>query len=543
MELPQRVQVLIVGLGPVGATVANLLGRHGVEALVVDQSTEILRAPRAIALDEEALRILQLAGLEDGAFATVAIPYVSFRSPLFGEFTRAETAGESGGHPRLVTFYQPELEEVLRARLRRYRCVRVETGVTVTAVEPGTDAVGVTLRARDGAAARVEASWVVACDGASSFVRKAVGLDFAGHTYPQDWLIADVRNVPSAIDHIDFFCDPARPHPHMPAPGGRQRWEFMLARGETREAMERPEVIRQLLLPWTGGREVELERVAVYRFHARVTDRFSAGRVLLAGDAAHVTPPFAGQGLVAGLRDAANLSWKLAWVVLGRADPAILGSYDPERRPHAIATVNMARRLGRLVMPRNRLAAFFVHGLAWLADRFPPTRKTFRDLAIKPSSTFERGLFSRRPGRARLVAGALFPQGLVAAGGRLERSDDVLGDRSCLVGFGVDPASMLPADLHDAWVRAGGAVLQICHRGQALNLAPPERRCEDVDGTFVPAAAPVGWAAVVRPDRRVMAEGPASESAGLLREALAMLGVPASGPGTRRAAAKAAAVS
>ena len=525
--LPQRVDVMVVGLGPVGATVACLLGRQGVRALAVDAATGMNRAPRAIALDHDALRVLQQTGLPAGAFDTVAIPRVELRSPIFGTYACANTTGQVDGHPKLVTFFQPDLETALRAQLSRDPHVRIATGTEVVGIADLGPAVRAQLRGPDGEMSQVEAEFVVACDGAASFVRKAVGLEFRGETYEADWLVVDVRDAPRPIDHVEFVCDPSRPSPHMPAPRGRQRWEFKLRPGETRTQMERPDVVRELLRPWTGGADVTIERIAVYRFHARVADRFSVGRIFLAGDAAHLTPPFAGQGLVSGLRDALNLSWKVASVVRGRASPAILDSYDVERRPHARATVDLARLMGRLIMPSSLGASVLVHGLVRLLDAFPPTRPLFRELEIKPKTRFERGLFRRRTRGERLGPGAPFPQAIVRDRGGVVLSDEVLGTGMSLVGFGVDPAERLSPALRDAWTALGGRFVQIGHVGQALNLGPFARRCEDVSGAFLSKAQSIGWAAVVRPDRVVLAEGPAHDAAELVTTALGLLGAPA----------------
>ncbi|MCS6474488.1 FAD-dependent monooxygenase, partial [Burkholderia thailandensis] len=181
--------------------------------------------------------------------------------------------------------------------------------------------------------------------------------------------------------------------PHMTAPGGRERWEFMLRSSETRDEMESDVRIRELLAPWGGIDDMVIERKAVYRFHARTVDAFGNGRVFLAGDAAHITPPCVGQGLVAGLRDAANLSWKLAWVVKGHAAPRILDSYDQERRPHVKAMIGIAKLMGRLVMPRNAGVAMFTHGLMRLSRVVPPLKNHFDELGSKPKNAFRKGLF------------------------------------------------------------------------------------------------------------------------------------------------------
>jgi 3-(3-hydroxy-phenyl)propionate hydroxylase len=257
-----------------------------------------------------------------------------------------------------------------------------------------------------------------------------------------------------------------------------------------------------------------------------VAKAFSKGRIFLAGDAAHVTPPFVGQGLVAGLRDAANLSWKIAWTLSGRASPRILASYDEERRPHAKAMIDLARLMGKLIMPRSAPIALLTHGLLRLLRLAPPLRRYFDDLGIKPKNVFPKGLFVAGRSRAKLVRGGPFPQGWVRLpDGRVVLSDDALGPTLTLVGFGLDPGAALAAATLAAFLACGGKVVQVVHRGQALHLRR-EGWCEDIGGVFMPGAAPFGWAAVVRPDRTVLHDGPAAEAERLVRESLALLGAP-----------------
>jgi 3-(3-hydroxy-phenyl)propionate hydroxylase len=298
----------------------------------------------------------------------------------------------------------------------------------------------------------------------------------------------------------------------------------MLHPGEDAQAMERPESVRRLLAPWCDVDRIRIERTAVYRFHAREARSFSKGRCFLAGDAAHVTPPFAGQGLVAGLRDVANLAWKLAWVVRGQADARILNSYDTERRPHAKKIIKLARFLGALVMPRNRAVAFALHGLIRAIRVLPAGRRLFDDLKIKPENTFGAGLFWRNRRNERLRAGSTLPQGWVRpAAGLPVLSDDVLGLHWGLVGVGVDPTTRLRPDQLHGWQRAGGKVWQWCQRAQAQHLAATSQRLEALDETLLPRRAPLGWVFIVRPDRCVMAEGPVEQVQGLLDEALRRL--------------------
>lgn len=524
MNLPNQTDVLLVGLGPVGAALANLLGQYGVQVLAIDKATDIFKAPRAIALDNEALRVLQMCGIQDGDIDTIAIPEVRMHSPHFGFYSRANTAGAVDGHPKLVTFYQPQLEQVLRDRLAAHDTVQVALGASLLSFEQDASGVRAQISDASGAASAVHARYIVGADGANSLVRSLLGLDFKGKTYAEDWLVVDAKRLPQAIDHVEFICDPQRPTPHMVAPGDRQRWEFKLQPGETREEMERPETVRRLLAPWAQGQEIDIERVAVYRFHARVADTFQVKRAFLVGDAAHITPPFVGQGLVAGLRDIANLGWKLAWVVQGRAQEALLQTYSRERQPHARDMIQLAQWMGRLVMPGNSVQAWFTHGVMKTLSSIPRVRNLFENLEIKPANRFKAGCFAPGKTCSGLIRGGQLPQGWVRSFSDREHmlSDDALGQGLMLVGFGVDPAASLPQDVRNKWRQAGGQFLRIAPRGQPANKASVPT-WEDLDNAFGSHKVPAGWVAAVRPDRVVMADGPLAASAQLAQQSLALL--------------------
>lgn len=523
-SLPARVSVLISGYGPVGAALACLLGRYGVQTLVIDQASDILRHPRAIALDNEALRILQMAGLEEQAFETVAIPQVKMHCPYMGEFTRVNTAGSIDGHPKLVTFYQPELEEALRRKVETLPTVTAVNEVRLLSFDDQGDGVCARLSDSEGITHTVQCDYLVGADGASSKVREAIGESFKGCTHGEDWLIVDARHAPRPIDHVEFICDHRRPGPHMVAPGDRQRWEFMLHPGENSDDMLGDEKVAELLAPWSTGSDMEIERKAVYRFHSRCARHFSKGRVFLAGDAAHITPPFVGQGLVAGLRDAANLAWKLAWVVQGRSAPSVLASYSTERRPHALAMIRLARMMGALVMPRNALLAMVVHGLMRMTRLLGPTRRFFEELQVKPANAFRRGLFGkRRDGRWK--PGTWFPQSWVRTShGTVLASDETLGDHFCLVGLGVDPLARLSPLHRTAFEAIGGQAIQVGRRGQAPGQG---LSVEDITDNLIAGVPAAGQLVLVRPDRVVMGAGNSEAGDNLVEEALALLGAAA----------------
>ncbi|MDC7824199.1 bifunctional 3-(3-hydroxy-phenyl)propionate/3-hydroxycinnamic acid hydroxylase [Pseudomonas sp. BLCC-B13] len=522
-SLPDAVDVLIIGNGPVGATLATLLGRYGVQTLVLDKAHDILLMPRAIALDNEALRILQLAGLSEDAFDKIVIPEVRMHCPMVGQFGRANTSGSLDGHPKLVTFYQPDLERTMRAQHQRFDNVTSLGGFELETLHQDAGGVVASLRAEDGGQHQVRARYLVGADGASSRVRSLIGQDFDGQSYSEDWLIVDAaEREQQAIDHVEFICDHRRPTPHMPAPGGRERWEFMLRAGESREQMETDESIAELLRKWVDPDQLKIERKAVYRFHARCCDSFQKGRVFLVGDAAHITPPFVGQGLVAGLRDVANLAWKLAWVLGGQANARILDSYDEERRPHAREMIELAKLMGRMVMPGNAPMALLGHGLMGTLRLIPPLRRYFEELEIKPKNNFKRGLFAPHVRRSRLRRGGLLPQGLVrTCDGSIGLSDDALGDRLTLVGFAIDPRTQLDHRMQLQWERHGGGYLQIGLHGQKPSSSTPF--VEDI-GQALLNRIPAGSLAVIRPDRIVMHEGAQTQAAQIVRESLALLG-------------------
>jgi 3-(3-hydroxy-phenyl)propionate hydroxylase len=424
----------------------------------------------------------------------------------------------------LVTFFQPELEAVLRRRLALYPSVQCAFGVEMKNLTEVDDGVTLDLSLPHGKSCQVRARYVVGADGANSKVRQLLGKEFSGQTFAEDWLVVDAKNVPDPIDHVEFICDHRRPIPHMVAPGGRQRWEFKLRPGETKKDFESPESVKHLLAPWAKDTEIEIERVAVYRFHARLVDAFSKGRVFLVGDAAHITPPFVGQGLVAGMRDAANLCWKLAWVIHGRGEASLLASYNTERRPHAKAMIGMAKLMGRLVMPSNQWLAFVTHGLMVALNTIGPLRRHFEELEVKPKNFFRRGLMAIGGCSVHIKRGALFPQGWVRKGlrGHAILSDAAIGNDLVMIGMGIDPKAELDAQHIRQWHQAGGKFIQIDPRGCQASESFTER-WEDLTGTLVPQAAPHGWVVVVRPDRTVMHDGAAKDVKRLITQSLAVL--------------------
>jgi 3-(3-hydroxy-phenyl)propionate hydroxylase len=356
-ERHEEFDVGIVGLGPVGATAAILLANEGLRVVAFERGTEVYPLPRAVGIDGEIVRAFQRIGLDravdallqphrDGDMAAFTN---SKREILFG--LRIEETGLNGW--RDISFFdQPELEQFLRDTAAAMPGIDLRLGTEVTAL--AQDGKGVRVTATHLASereSRTRARYLIGCDGASSFVRKAIGARWESLGYDQDWLVIDIKQKPSAHLPLETMqvCDPNRLTTYVCTKDPYRRWEFRLNPGETREEMVHPEKIRELLASWIAPEDYELRRAVVYQFHAATADRWQAERIFLAGDAAHQTPPFLGQGMNAGLRDVVNLSWKLKMVLDGQAEEALLATYTQERDSHARDLVQWAVAVGQLM--------------------------------------------------------------------------------------------------------------------------------------------------------------------------------------------------
>jgi len=353
----ENYDVAVVGYGPVGALTALELAGAGLRVVILEKTTEPVILPRAVGLDGESIRAFQRIGLGDEVAGLCqparekdeVVFTNSRRETIFG--ATMPKIGENGWRD-IAFFDQPELEAMLREYVAKHELIDVFLGFTVTSVEQDAVAVvvGGTNEGGDGPV-EYRASFVIGCDGASSFVREAIGVGWLSLGYDQDWLVVDViQGADAGLPLVTMqVCDPARLTTYVCVKDPNRRWEFQLLPGETREEMLRPERIQELIDPWTESKNYELRRAAVYQFHAATADRWQVGRVFLAGDAAHQTPPFLGQGLNAGFRDAVNLGWKIPLVMAGTRDVRLLETYAAERDAHARELVEWAVAIGKLM--------------------------------------------------------------------------------------------------------------------------------------------------------------------------------------------------
>ncbi len=436
-EVHEFVPVVIVGAGPVGVTTATILAQYGVDCLVLDRWANVYPQPRAVHIDDEVRRILGRLGLAD-QFTAISRPArgMQLRDPNMNVLTQfhRERAETSNGYPQANMFDQPELETLLRSNLEHYPHAVLRGDCEVTeVVQVGADRVRVTFvdRARD-VVHRVETTYLPGCDGANSLVRTAVGACMRDMGFEQRWLVVDVTTDADLDqwDGVHQVCDPHRAGTYMRVGPNRYRWEFRLLPEETAEDFDSLARLYPLIRPWVQGVSpecLELVRVAEYTFRAQVADHRRRDNIFILGDAAHLTPPFIGQGLCAGLRDAMNLGWKLAGVVNGWLPETVLDSYEEERKPHATYMIRFALAMGltmtaggragnllrRLVVPRLHL----VPGL--------------RDKVVDSTTpALHESALVIKDGRRRGLAGRLCPNSILGKG---DRFDDVVGRHFAVV--------------------------------------------------------------------------------------------------------------
>ncbi|HWA61203.1 MAG TPA: bifunctional 3-(3-hydroxy-phenyl)propionate/3-hydroxycinnamic acid hydroxylase [Caulobacteraceae bacterium] len=497
--------VLVVGLGPVGAGLAALLARRGVSVIAFDRDTAVYPLPRAAHFDHEIMRLFQQLGVAEAVGREARpTPAYEFRAADGQLLLRMEASATSpSGWASGYMFHQPALENALRERLAASDKADVRLGWRFEGLAQDADGVTARVTGPDGAAS-LRGRYLVGCDGASSPVRQAIGSGLSDYGFDEPWLVLDVRVTPdSRLPEVNLqMCDPARPTTCVLMGPGRHRWEFMLLPGESTETVLDDGFIARLLERWDCG-VVEVERKAVYRFHGLVADRWRAGRVLLAGDAAHQTPPFAGQGMCSGLRDAANLAWKLEAVLRGEAGEALLDTYQAEREPHSRTLIELAIGMGRVVCTLDP-------AMAAARDRDMLERRAAGKPSLPPRSPapFAEGcILAGSPG-----AGALFPQPVADDGGRL---DDALGDGPWLITRDAAPAGgALPAwSLSDELLAPYRAALArwLDEHGAAAVLVRPDRY---VFGAGEPAALAAAWAEAMRAPSGSGMMAPTKQAAG-----------------------------
>jgi 3-(3-hydroxy-phenyl)propionate hydroxylase len=528
LAMAERYQVLVVGGGPVGLTAAHLLATLGVDTLLIERNASTSDEAKAISLDDESLRTLQFCGLSADV-APVVVPGTGTR--YYGArgqslFHARGTTPFQYGHAFKNQFAQPELERVLLQTLR------APTRFSTELVALEEDAEGITaVVTHDGREQRIRGDYVLGCDGGRSTVRELTGVSMTGTSYPDVWLVADTLEDPHDERFGMHHGNPGRPHVIVPGREGRCRYEFLLHPGEGEPGTPPAfDVLRRLVALYRTITPEQVERSVNYRFNAVVADRWRTGRTFLLGDAAHMMPPFAGQGLNSGVRDAANLCWKLAAVLEGRSGDRLLDTYETERRPHAEAVVRLSVMLRSVVMTTSRRRAALRDLVVSTAVRTTWGKRYLEGMRYRPSPALREGLIVGAPhaedspllGRALEQSHVLLPDGCSV--GPL---DEILGHGFVLLGvnltapdwktIGNSPLSTLGATEVDA----------LC--GDRLpRLSAPRPAVADTDGRLERLLATShGRVLVIRPDRYVSAVLRPDQAHAVGARYLRLLGLPA----------------
>ncbi|HEJ7641492.1 TPA: bifunctional 3-(3-hydroxy-phenyl)propionate/3-hydroxycinnamic acid hydroxylase [Klebsiella oxytoca] len=457
-------QVAIAGAGPVGLTIANYLGQMGVSVVLIEKLESLIDYPRAIGIDDEALRAMQAVGLVDNVLPhTTPWHAMRFLTPKGRCFADIQPMTDEFGWSRRNAFIQPQVDAVLYDGLSRFPHVRCLFSREVEAFSQNSDGVTLNVKGSGGERETVRADWLVACDGGASFIRRTLNIPFEGKTAPNQWIVIDIANDPLATPHVYLCCDPVRPYVSAALPHGIRRFEFMVMPGETEAQLSEPHKMRQLLskvLPDPDN--VELIRQRVYTHNARIAERFRVDRVLLAGDAAHIMPVWQGQGYNSGMRDAFNLAWKLALVVNGKAGEALLDSYQQERRDHAKAMIDLSVTAGNVLAPPKRWHGAVRDGISWLLNYLPPVKRYFLEMRFKPMPQYRDGaLLAEGEGKTSPVGKMFIQPKVTLETGQVTLLDEVIGARFAIIAWGCNPWWGLTDEQIARWRAVGVQFIQV----------------------------------------------------------------------------------
>ncbi|CAM3133375.1 3-(3-hydroxy-phenyl)propionate/3-hydroxycinnamic acid hydroxylase [Klebsiella spallanzanii] len=503
-------QVAIAGAGPVGLMIANYLGQMGVSVLLIEKLDSLIDYPRAIGIDDEALRAMQAVGLVDNVLPhTTPWHAMRFLTPKGRCFADIQPMTDEFGWSRRNAFIQPQVDGVLYEGLSRFPHVRCLFSREVEAFSQDSDGVTLNLQGSDGEHETVRADWLVACDGGASLIRRTLNIPFEGKTAPNQWIVIDIANDPLATPHVYLCCDPVRPYVSAALPHGVRRFEFMVMPGETEAQLSEPDNMRKLLskvLPDPDN--VELIRQRVYTHNARVAERFRVDRILLAGDAAHIMPVWQGQGYNSGMRDAFNLAWKLALVVNGQAGESLLDSYQQERRDHAKAMIDLSVTAGNVLAPPKRWHGAVRDGISWLLNYLPPVKRYFLEMRFKPMPQYRDGaLLAEDEGKSSPVGKMFIQPKVTLETGQVTLLDEVIGANFAIIAWGCNPLWGLNEEQISRWRAVGVRFIQVVPEVQIhcdQDNVPGVIRLGDTQNRLKSWFALHDTAiAVVRPDRFV----------------------------------------
>lgn len=509
MEHIIETDVLVVGAGPIGLTTANLLADQGVRVVLVEKNTGTSDDPRAISATDETLRVMEQIGIMDRLAPEMLLDtgarYYGRRGQLLAE---VRPGSPRLGQPGKSQFDQPVMESLLLDAARERALIDIRFNTEAFRITDGPEHVE-TVLIDDAGKKTVRSKWIVACDGGRSPIRSQLGIALEGTTQAQKWIVVDIVNSKIPPEKFaEFHCNGTRPVVVVPGVKGRRRYEFMLLPGETAGQVTDPAFIAGLVAPFESIRPGDIRRAAVYVAHQRIAVSYRQGRVILAGDAAHLMPPFAGQALNAGIRDAANLAWKIAANVLDKAPQALVDTYAAERRPHAADMVRLSHLIGKVVMSTSPVLTILRDAAISTTGIFPPLKQWITAMRFLKQPHYSGGCVVKpEPGvpaaAANVVGRSLSQPNVRTDDGSIRPLDSMLGRGWTVLRF------------------EGDSRFDIVPLEAADDAEPRRVRVTDTEGAF--ATIPAGISLVVRPDRYVAAATNTADERAALAELGALL--------------------
>ncbi|WP_185907803.1 FAD-dependent monooxygenase [Psychrobacillus soli] len=414
--------VVIIGAGPTGLIAASLLGEYNIQTLLVERNASTSEIPKAILVDDETLRVCQNMGLEKVMERVISpgggAEYFADSNSTTPFAQVKPKIGRFGYYPR-NKIDQPEFEKTLYENVKKYSSVDIVFNHELISFNEQRDKTSINLHnSETNESLMVSSRFLLGCDGGRSTVRKLLNIKLMdisnkadGSSFEEPWIILDLKNDDVKTRNTAFYCNPPRPSMHAATSKGMRRYEFMLLPGESEEEMLSDDVLEQLVAPFTNYKKENVVKKAVVRFNALIAEKFRFGRTILLGDAAHLTPPFAGQGLNSGVRDSYNLVWKLKLILDRISDESILESYEEERRDHVAAMIKLSVNMGNFILTTSKKRRMIRNTAFSVMSVVPPLKRYVTEMRFKPKPICTKGLFVDIETKEKdSILGAAIPQ-------------------------------------------------------------------------------------------------------------------------------------
>ena len=450
--MKKNFDVIIVGMGPSGLVLAGLLANYGIKVGIFEKKKSTVNEPRAVSIDDESLRTLQSFSLHHAVLKNVSQNYGSHYYDAKGKlFLKVEPKSHENGFFKRNAFDQPTFEKTLRKNLENKKNINMNFSHTLVSIKNETNRVIANFEDSEGLKKSFLSRYLVGCDGGQSTVRDLIGAVMKGSSFNQKWLVVDIYKTRNFFRHTQVYCNPKRPSITLPGPMGIRRYEFKLDDKESSEKLSE-DFIRKLIESAGEDKKAKIRRSQIYQFHALISSVWKKKSIFIAGDAAHLSPPFAGQGMNSGIRDVGNLGWKLALAIKRPKSKDILETYFLERKEHCSSLINLAIRMGNIMMPKNSLDSFFKASFFRLIKINKTLLSYVSQMKYRPKPKINIGVIyihGKETRDDKKLIGTLFPQPLVQdKTGILYSLDDVLGNKFSLVCYIKNHEAYLSLEKH-----------------------------------------------------------------------------------------------